>query len=212
MGVLKDLTGKRFGHLVVISREKNIGKCTTWLCLCDCGKKTIVRTNFITHGKTKSCGCLIKESNSRRAKYGKPRNEMRVYRIWKGIKRRCFKPKSKGFINYGGRGIAICDDWMSFENFYQWAVNNGYSDNLTIERIDVNGNYEPKNCKWITMSMQGRNKRNNKTITFNGITKTYVEWEEYLGFPLQTITKRKYKGWDDIKILTTIQKKVELCN
>jgi hypothetical protein len=203
-----NLTGMRFGRLMVIHREKNIGEKTAWLCLCDCGTNVIVQSTSLTSGNTKSCGCLQKdisrEIGSRLlTKHGGFRKNPRLYKIWKHIIERCNDKNFKYYKNYGGRGITICSNWMHFDNFYQWAISNGYLDNLTIDRINVNGNYEPGNCRWATRKTQSRNKRSNKSITFNGVTKNYAEWDECLGFPIGTIRTRKFRGWSDDRAITT---------
>jgi hypothetical protein len=203
-----NLTGMRFGRLLVIRRAANIGKKTAWFCLCDCGNNTIVKSTSIIEGKTKSCGCLHNDVRRKIAlKHGLSNTNCRLYKTWESMKARCNNPKFNGYNNYGGRGIKICPDWVSFENFYRWAINNGYSDGLTIDRIDNNGNYEPGNCRWATRKTQARNRRTNKSITFDGITKTYAEWDEYLGFPVGTIARRKIKNWSDEQAITTILKR-----
>jgi hypothetical protein len=207
-----DLSGMRFGRLLVIHRVENIGKRAAWLCLCDCGANVIVQSTSLTRGNTKSCGCLQKdiarETGSRLlTKHGRFKKNKRLYKIWKHIIERCNDTKFKYYKDYGGRGIKICNAWMCFDNFYQWALNNGYSDNLTIDRINVDGNYEPGNCRWATPKMQSRNRRSNKLITFNGVTKTYAEWDEYLGFPAGTIRIRKFREWTDEQAITTIPRR-----
>lgn len=148
----ENLLNKKFGKLTVIKfKEISKDKKAIWYCQCECGKIIETSTHSLKSGNSTSCGCS-------RIKY-KKFNE-RLYRIWAGIKTRCFNEKKKEYRNYGGRGIKICDEWMEYKNFYIWAMTNGYKDNLTIERIDVNGNYEPNNCTWITIQEQQKNKRN----------------------------------------------------
>lgn len=135
---------------------------TYWNCKCKCGKETIVYSDKLKTGHTKSCGCLKRqktiERNYRHGLYG-----TRLYSIWHDMNTRCYYEKTKCYKYYGGRGITICDEWKNnFVNFYNWAINNGYKDNLSIDRIDVNGNYEPSNCRWATMQEQQLNKRNSK--------------------------------------------------
>lgn len=174
--ILHDLTGVRFGRLTVIkyyglSTKKQI----YWLCKCDCGNDVYVRTTALTHGIKKSCGCLQLESGHSNYKYGCKTN--RLYTIWRGMKARCLNINDKCYHLYGGRGISICKEWMNdFASFQSWSLNNGYADNLSIDRIDSNGNYEPNNCRWATSSEQNSNKSNNHYLTIDGETKTLGEW------------------------------------
>lgn len=153
------MTGKRFGRLVVLSMdraEKKNGRF--WLCRCDCGNLTVVRETDLRRGNTKSCGCLRKE---RLQIHGD--RYTRLYNIWKGMKKRCGYQKAVNYKNYGGRGIKVCSAWeKSFSAFREWALQNGYQDDLTIDRVDNNGNYEPGNCRWVTMKEQNHNKRSKK--------------------------------------------------
>ena len=173
-----DLTGQRFGRLVVLERaEDNITKSgkkvKCWKCLCDCGNKKIVRQGGLRNGHTQSCGCLHKEIvGSLNRTHGLSANCGRLYPLWKSIKYRCYNKNSKSYSQYGGRGIAMCDEWKNdFLAFHDWAIANGYKEEktdkglniLTIDRIDVNGNYEPSNCRFVTNDVQAKNKRD--TIT-----------------------------------------------
>ena len=162
MQKLKDLTGKRFGKLLVMKLAGKLNNRAAWLCKCDCGNLVIVRGNSLKSGDTKSCGCLLKEKSTQRATKHNLRFH-RLYTIFQMMKQRCYNPKATRYDCYGGRGIRIHDKWLNdFKTFYNWAMNNGYKDNLTIDRIDVNGNYEPCNCRWATYKEQNSNKRNNK--------------------------------------------------
>lgn len=120
----------------------------------------------------------------------------RLFSIWSGMKTRCYNSNSPQFKNYGARGIKICDEWLTdFMNFYNWSMSNGYSDNLTLDRIDVNGNYEPNNCRWVTSKVQANNRRTNKLIEYNGEIKTLMEWCEYHGINYKTVRDRLKRGW-----------------
>lgn len=166
MSAKKDLTGQKFGRLLVL---KDAGKrrhsYVVWLCQCDCGNTVEVISDSLRSGNTRSCGCLHDECavEKIRGVKCKPKHGLshhRLFGILNGMKTRCYNENNKDFKDYGGRGIKICDDWLSdFKNFYDWAISNGYQDDLTIDRIDVNGNYEPSNCKWSTRAEQSRNQR-----------------------------------------------------
>lgn len=164
-------------------------------CQCDCGNITIVEKSQLTTSKTKSCGCLQKSITSKMSKtHGF--SKTKIYSLWCGIKDRCFRHKNKDYKNYGGRGIIVCNEWLKFENFYNWAIENGYKEGLTIERIDVNGNYEPNNCKWIKNELQSHNKRNNHYLTYKGKTQILSEWAKEMGLNNgSTISGRLKRGW-----------------
>ncbi len=171
----KDLVGEKFGRLSVVqyagSRKYKNSSVAMWKCRCECGKEVIVPGQALRQGRTKSCGCLSREihkeilternkSNSSHGQFG-----TRIYRIWCGMKTRCYNKNHKAYRDYGGRGITICAEWKDhFEGFYKWAINNGYDDSLTIDRLDVDGNYEPSNCRWATASEQRRNQRSREKV------------------------------------------------
>lgn len=162
-----------FGRLKVISEaEPTKDNHKRWLCQCDCGKKTIVDGRDLRKDSTKSCGCLLKEEVKKRniklnTKHGDAHT--RLYHIWQNMKDRCYRSRNKRYKYYGGRGIKVCDEWFDYISFKLWALNNNYKENLTIDRIDVNGNYEPSNCRWITIQEQQKNKRNVKNKKKVGI-------------------------------------------
>lgn len=160
---LIDLVGKKFGRLTVIRRAGHTGKETTWDCICECGKSSTVIGRDLRNGNTKSCGCLQVEMarNSNIKHGGSARgNKTDLYARWEGMKKRCFQPKCKSYKDYGGRGISVCDEWKNdYGAFRDWALSNGFRPDLTIERVNNDGNYSPDNCKWIPKSEQSKNRR-----------------------------------------------------
>ena len=205
---LIDLTGKKFGKLTVIERAENRGNETFWKCKCDCGNTKKINGSKLKNGHTKSCGCYKKEishaykGNNSLINKTHGMSESRLYRIYKKMYRRCYKPQTKYYCNYGGRGIKICQEWLDdFMNFYKWAMENGYSDELSIDRIDNNGNYEPNNCRWATRKEQANNTRKTVFLTYKGETKSASEWSKITGIRQDTITMRKRKGLTDEECL-----------
>lgn len=203
---IDDLTGKRFGRLVVIKRGENKGEQTRWICQCDCGNITIVFASALKCGNTKSCGCLFKEKTSKTfTTHGL--SKTRLYEIYYGMKKRCYKENCKAYKNYGARGIKVCDEWLGedgFKRFYEWAQENGYDETLTIERINNNEGYCPDNCKWSSDKEQANNRRTNHMIKYNGEIHNTKEWAEIIGIPYQTLLARLNKcGWSVEKALTT---------
>jgi hypothetical protein len=201
-----DITGQRYGRLTVIEKIGRKNKHTYWKCQCDCGKEVIVTSNGLRTGKTKSCGCLKKEI-SRKAfeTHGLSKRHRRLHAIWCKIKIRCFNKNAPCYKNYGGRGITMCLDWAdSFQRFFDWAMTNGYTDELTIDRINNNGNYEPSNCRWATPKEQARNRRTSVYLTINGITMTLPEWADRSGINLEIIRTRINRyGWSPEKAVFT---------
>lgn len=176
---MRDLSGQRFGRQIAVGRVgKNEWGNTLWLCRCDCGKEHIVPSGKLVQGKSRSCGCLKRDIGIKQLEKhgittgGKPR----TFIIWNGMKARCLNPKAVSFKNYGGRGISICEDWLVFENFHNWAVSNGYSDGLTIDRIDNNGNYEPSNCIWEDAKINRSKQRKTRYIEIDGVINNVSTW------------------------------------
>ena len=186
----RDLTGMVFGRLKVIGFDSVRNGSYYWLCECECGNRKSVQYSKLMRGHTRSCGCLASEI---RRKHGM--SHTRLYNTWTNMKSRCTNPKDEFYKDYGGRGIKVCDEWMkSFSSFYEWAMNNGYADHLTIDRIDNDGDYTPDNCRWVDLKEQANNKRNNVTVTINGLTKTLAEWSEITGIPYKTLHVRYSRG------------------
>ena len=198
-----DLTGKRYGNLTVISKSAPINGRSNWLCKCDCGNETIVRTSNLESGHTKSCGCY-KRMREIEANTVHGLSNTRIHRIWDNMKTRCLNKNSPAFRFYGGRGITICEEWLNDRSkFFEWALSNGYSDNLTIERIDNDKGYYPDNCAWVTKEMQYKNKRQNIMITYDGKTLCAEDWSKVTGIPSMTIRWRYKHGWSAERTLTT---------
>lgn len=188
MGKFIDLTGQRFGRLTVLSRAENTRNGTsTWLCKCDCGKLTVAPCTKLTRGLIVSCGCRRLSQNGD--------SNTRLYRIWYNMHKRCEDPKRDHYDKYGGRGIRVCDEWSNFSTFKKWALAHGYSDNLSIDRIDFDGNYEPQNCRWISQKEQMQNISTNRHITYNGQTYTVSQFAAFLGVPNYTIHNHLKAGW-----------------
>ena len=196
MSKCEDLTGKKFGRLTVMSRAKNCKNYAMWNCRCDCGNEIAVRTSSLKSGHTKSCGCYHRDVVSK-ANTTHGHSNSRLYRIYQHMIRRCSDEKENGYENYGGRGISVCKTWREdFEQFYSWAMNNGYEDSLSIDRIDVNGDYEPSNCRWATSKEQANNQRSNRILNYNGKDYTMSELADKFQISYNVLDSRIYRGWD----------------
>lgn len=156
----KDLTGREFGRLTVIERQgSNEKRHALWLCKCQCGNSKVISSQDLLEGNTNSCGCLRKEK-SRDLSHTHGMTNTRLYDTWRAMKARCYNPANPNYKYYGGRGITICDEWKNdFPKFHDWAMSHGYAEDLTIDRINNDGNYEPSNCRWATTAEQNKNKR-----------------------------------------------------
>lgn len=201
-----ELTGKRFGRLVVLERDFSmVGSRSYWKCKCDCGNECIVLGTNLTIGHTKSCGCF---NVDHAMKHGKARSHKptRLYTVWLNMRARCLIKTNNNYQHYGGRGISICDEWDEFSAFEKWALENGYDESAergkcTLDRIDVNGNYEPSNCRWVSSTIQQRNKRNTPTLKYRGEEKTLREWCEIFKVPYQRAYWRMKHGWTPNEVL-----------
>lgn len=188
-----DLTGKRFGKLKVISFDHMGGTRSYWNCACDCGGKRIVSSDHLKRGDTTDCGCYRKHIPNvvKHRMVG-----TRLYQIWSLMKERCFNRNRKEYKNYGGRGITVCEEWLDAKTFIDWALKNGYSDDLTLDRKDNDGNYCPDNCEWVSRGIQANNRRCNRFYTYNGETKTLTQWAKENGLTYAQVAKRIDKlGW-----------------
>ena len=205
------MTGLKIGRLSVLklSHISKSGKAH-WTCKCDCGNIKNISGDKLRDGRTKSCGCLQMEMRANGLHKTHGLTNTRLYTEWLNMRRRCNDEKNK---HYGARGISVCKEWSEFNIFAQWAVFNGYNDKLTIERIDVNGNYEPRNCKWIAPVEQHLNRTDSHRITAFGITKTIKEWSNSSGIKYDTIERRiNAYGWraEDAVTVPPYRKRVVL--
>lgn len=199
--------GDKFGRLTVLGfYGVNKRRQKTWECECECGNVTVVSTTNLVMGYTKSCGCLGAEHRIKASKLACTKHGMvhtKEYHVWCGLRQRCMNPNSEKYKNYGGRGIKVCERWLhSFENFF--ADMGKCPEGCSIDRIDVNGNYCPENCRWVTQKTQQNNRRNNTKITFGGITETLRYWSEKTGIDPKTLYNRfRVLHWSAEKTIAT---------
>lgn len=193
MGKIHNLEGQKFGKLTAIAPKikytKGGNRLRHWVCLCECGNYTEVSTHDLLIGHTKGCNkCAWYNSSKVKHK--------RIYDTWRMMIARCENPKAQAFYNYGGRGIKVCKEWHDFDTFLNWALANGYDETLTIDRRDVNGNYTPNNCRWVSDKVQSNNRRTNHFVTYKGETHTVCEWAEIVKMPYSTLISRLNNGWN----------------
>jgi hypothetical protein len=200
MGKYQNLSGQRFGRLVVVDRapdhvKPDGNKQTAYFCLCDCGNRRVVLAYNLKNGHTTSCGCFgLENRKSSRSKHSE--TGTRLYRIWYHMKDRCNNPKDPRYVDYGGRGISVCEEWeTSYEVFRNWAYENGYSETLTLDRENNDLGYSPDNCRWVTPKEQANNTRKNRIITFDSESHTLSEWGDLVGIKPITIAYRLKAGW-----------------
>ena len=223
-GKAKNLKGQKFGNLIAIEQQgvHITRKTAMWLCKCDCGNEKLIAAHDLKHG-TVSCGCVARQSKlknlslghgwnkgiegesklvklEKKRKYAmlrlkaKTKNK-RIHCIWGGMNERCYHENHVSYANYGGRGIAIHEEWRNdYYSFQKWALSNGYEEHLTIDRINNNGNYEPSNCRWATSKEQANNMSSNRLITIDGITKNMGQWSDQYNIKRSTFSERLRHG------------------
>lgn len=196
---IKDLTGMRFGRLTVLRKSDRLaGRKSYWVCECSCGNKKEIRSDSLTRKDkpTLSCGCIrdeqavinIEKNHKHKDSY------THLHFLWSRMKQRCYNPNVTRYEDYGGRGIVVCEEWLDYEVFRKWAYKSGYVEGLSIERIDVNGNYEPKNCTWITKEEQANNRRTTVWVEYNGKRQNVKQWADELGIAYGTLITRYRRG------------------
>jgi hypothetical protein len=187
--------GAQFGRLTVVSKDYSRGSLH-WLCRCSCGKMALCVASNLRTGNTRSCGCLKRELQT---SHGGA--DSKLYRVWNCMNQRCFNQKAQKYENWGGRGISVCEEWRTFAPFQEWALSNGYSEGLTLDRKDNDGNYCPDNCRWSTYAEQNRNRRGNRWITFGGKTQVLEDWAKDLDIAACNLINRLNK-WPLERALT----------
>ena len=204
--------GQKYGRWTVLNRADDVitkdnRNIRHWLCRCECGTVRVVRESSLKSGKSSSCGCYHSEKMKSVAggiNLTHGQSSSRLYRIWRHMLNRCYYDNDIRFSSYGGRGIEVCSQWHSFEPFYEWANQNGYKDGLSIDRIDVNGNYEPGKCRWSGNIEQANNKRSCRYYTYQGETLTIAEWAKRYNMNYKKLWKRLERGWSIDKSLSYI--------
>lgn len=207
---VRDLKGQKFGRLTVLSidlEKSNKGRKTYWNCVCECGNEKSIRSDSLTSKtriKTESCGCLHSEKARENISknHSHKSSNTRLYHTWQGMKDRCYNKNSNSYNRYGNKGIVVCDEWINdFSNFKEWALKNGYDDNLTIERLDFNGNYESSNCTWITRPEQSNNRSSSIFVEYKGEKLNLKQWSDKLGIKYGTLNSRYKRGNTDPEVL-----------
>lgn len=202
MASIVNMKGNKYNRLTAIKRVDNTeGKGTKWLFKCECGNDHIARGGDVRSGKTQSCGCLLRESSIKRVSLMNSASRTHgmsytpIYRIWYGMKGRCYTKSNTCYHNYGEKGITVCDEWINDpQAFINWAMENGYKKGLSIDRKDGTKGYSPDNCRWATNAEQMRNISSNVFIEFNGQVKIVADWSKDLGIHYDTIRNRLNRG------------------
>lgn len=188
-----------YGRWQVIEEQEIEGKIK---CKCECGTVRYCSVKNLRRGLSKSCGCISREKTIERNTSHNMTKTI-LYRRWASMIRRC----ESNHYRYGGRGITVCEEWKTFEPFREWALKHGFSEELEIDRKDNNGRYEPSNCRWVTKTVNSRNKVSNRKIEINGETKTASEWAEAHNIPYKTFMSRLARGWEGKKLLHPVETK-----
>ena len=184
--------GEEYGNLTIISDtgKRDSSGNIIWLCQCDCGNLIERTSRYLTRDlSTHSCGCQKGEAQVKHGDKRRGKKQDRLYSIWRGMLWRCNK-NNHGRYSYAKKGVSVCDDWFDYTAFKSWALENGYSEGLSIDRIDNSGNYEPDNCRWVTVAGQANNKSNNHLLTHDGKTMTLAEWAKESGINYSTLRSR----------------------
>ena len=200
-----DITGNKYGKLSVISRDLNReSNRAYWFCKCECGNEISTTSQRLRRGTSKSCGCsrneYIGKANTKHGMTG-----TRIYKIWCHMNERCKAKTHKQYSDYGGRGIKVCDEWSDFSTFFNWAKNNGYKEELTLDRIDNNGGYFPSNCRWADVFTQQNNQRRTVRISVGDVTKTLSEWSNETGIKKATIYSRLRYGKTGYQLISSVK-------
>lgn len=211
MGKFRDLSGERFGRLLVLQRDGcNKHGQIKWYCECDCGTRVHALGFCLTRGDTQSCGCLHRENTAKiNLRHGMTKTP--IYAIWRSMMDRCYLPTSRAYNRYGGRGINVCEDWQTFEGFY--AAMGNRPEGMSLERKDVNGDYSPENVVWADAKTQANNKRNNVVLEHNGKKQTMQQWCDELGLKIGTVWARlNVYGYSVEKALTPAWRARNVCS
>lgn len=200
---INQLVNQRFGKLTVLRRAERNSKSgnAMWVCKCDCENIVTVIGSHLRSGHTTSCGC------NRISERSMGHSKDRLYRTWSGMHNRCYDPTHDRYKWYGGKGISICDEWQDFMTFRTWALANGYNDDLTIDRIDSDGNYRPDNCQWVDMKVQANNRNNNRVLQYKSKKYTATQLAEAHGMSPHTVFNRLKLGWTVDQIVNTPERR-----
>ena len=199
-----NLIGDVFGRLTVIGlSERKSGRKSYWVCKCSCGNYTEVRSDILLSHNTESCGCLKIEQDIKNLGIVNNHKMTKhpLYRKWNSMMQRCYNDTQERYYRYGGRGIIVCNEWHDVKKFVEWSEKNGYQEGLSIERINNNGNYEPSNCKWVTLQEQHYNKSTSVFHEYNGERLTTMQWQRKLNIPLSKVSSYKSKGIEFLDLI-----------
>ncbi|MEX0314726.1 MAG: hypothetical protein AB3N18_11155 [Allomuricauda sp.] len=185
-------SGTKFNRWTVLKECPKVSRRTKFLCKCECGTIRSVASHSLISGGSKSCGCLSSEI-TRKRNFIHGLSNSKLFFVWSSMKQRCQSQTDLGYVNYGGRGIKVCAEWIEFKPFYDWAIKNGYREGLTLDRINNNGHYEPSNCRWTTRKVQNYNKRDNRILTYNGKRLFLSEWAKELNITVSGLINRLKK-------------------